>query len=156
MEGVGRTGGEGPREEGGKEEEEEGRNRRNESGEFERRGAKEEGGRTKQTELIYRDVADPPRPSGPPRTPCSFSFLSFCYVEPAAFPAIRSIRASFSPLRDRVAGGREATDSSDKMQVNSLSLSLSFSRVYETKRRSCPGSRSLSLDFFESYFSKAF
>lgn len=153
MEGVGRTGGEGPREEGGKEEEEEGRNRRNESGEFERRGAKEEGGRTKQTELIYRDVADPPRPSGPPRTPCSFSFLSFCYVEPAAFPAIRSIRASFSPLRDRVAGGREATDSSDKMQVNSLSLSFLLARVRNEETKL---SRSLFLDFFESYFSKAF
>ena len=32
----------------------------------------------------------------PLRTPCTLSFLSFCYVEPAAFPAIRSHPASFS------------------------------------------------------------
>lgn len=116
-------------------------------------------GRTKQTELIYRDVADPPRPSGPPRAPCSFSFLSFCYVEPAAFPAIRSIRplSLLFEIELQEVERRcllDAPDSSDKMQVNSLSFSLSFFLyVYRRKDEgSRPGSRSLFLDFFE-YFS---
>lgn len=115
-------------------------------------------GRTKQTELIYRDVADPPRPPGPPRAPCSSSFLSFCYVEPAAFPAIRSIRplSLLFEIELQEVERRcllDAPDSSDKMQVNSLSLFLS---VYRRKdQASRPGSRSLFLDFFE-YFSTAF
>lgn len=63
MEGVGRP--------GGVQEWREGRRRRGETGETRVENSRDEarrgeGGRTKQTELIYRDVADPPRPSGPP------------------------------------------------------------------------------------------
>ena len=129
MEGVGWTEGVQERREREREREREKR-RKQAKREWRIRETRREGeGRTKQTELIYRDVADPPRPSGPPRVPCSFSFLSFCYVEPAAFPAIRSIRplSLLFEIELQEVERRyllDAPDSSDKMQVNSLFLSL--------------------------------
>lgn len=127
MEGVGWTEGVQERREG-----EEGEKRRKQAkrewriGETRREGK----GRTKQTELIYRDVADPPRPLGPPRAPCSFSFLSFCYVEPAAFPAIRSIRP-LSLLFPRSSCRRSRGDASSMRPTPAtrcrLILFLSFS-----------------------------
>lgn len=89
-------------------------NRRNESGEF--RDAK--GGRTKQTELIYRDVADRSPLSPSPNTLFLFLFI-FLLRRTGCVSRDKIYPASFSS-GDRVAGGREATNApncSDRMQV---------------------------------------
>lgn len=70
-------------------------------------------------------------------------------IYPASFPPLPEIELQEVERRCLL----DAPDSSDKMQVNSLSLFLS---VYRRKdQASRPGSRSLFLDFFE-YFSTAF
>lgn len=146
----------GPREEGGR-----GRREEEKTGETRVENWRDEARREGQNEangVNLPGCRGSPSPPGPPRAPCSFSFLSFCYVEPAAFPAIRSIRplSLLFEIELQEVERRcllDAPDSSDKMQVNSLSLFLS---VYRRKdQASRPGSRSFFLDFFE-YFSTAF
>lgn len=146
----------GPREEGGR-----GRREEEKTGETRVENWRDEARREGQNEangVNLPGCRGSPSPPWPPRAPCSFSFLSFCYVEPAAFPAIRSIRplSLLFEIELQEVERRcllDAPDSSDKMQVNSLSLFLS---VYRRKdQASRPGSRSLFLDFFE-YFSTAF
>lgn len=76
-------------------------------------------------------------PSVPPFPPLSFSFLSFCYVEPAAFPAIRS-PGSFSPeIELQEVEATNAPNCSDRMQVT-CSPSLSRATLQPGKDSGTP------------------
>lgn len=153
MEGVGWT--EGVQEEGARERR--GENRRNESGEFERRGAKGGEGRNEANGVNLPGCRGSPSPLRPPEGTLLLLLFIFLLRRTGCVSRDKIYPASFPPLRDRVAGGREAmrpTPATRCRLTLSLCLSLSHLRV-QAKRRSCPGSRSVFLDFFE-YFSMAF
>lgn len=118
----------GPREEGGR-----GRREEEKTGETRVENWRDEARREGQNEangVNLPGCRGSPSPPWPPRAPCSFSFLSFCYVEPAAFPAIRSIRP-LSLLFPRSSCRRSRGDASSMRPTPAtrcrLILFLSFS-----------------------------
>lgn len=147
----------GPREEGGR-----GRREEEKTGETRVENWRDEARREGQNEANgvnlpgCRGSPSPPRPPEGTLLLLLFIFLlrrtgcvSRDKIYPASFPPLPEIELQEVERRCLL----DAPDSSDKMQVNSLSLFLS---VYRRKdQASRPGSRSLFLDFFE-YFSTAF
>lgn len=136
MEGVGWT--EGVQEEGGRERR--GENRRNESGEFERRGAKGGEGRNEANGVNLPGCRGSPSPLRPPEGTLLLLLFIFLLRRTGCVSRDKIYPASFPPLRDRVAGGREAMRPTPATRCRltlslSLFVSLSLSLIFVYRRR---------------------